>query len=78
LYLHIEKIKFEFPVMAKDKNWIQKSDIKKGALRKQLGVPAGKDIPKAKLKKAENSKNPLLKKRVILAETLSKLRKKKR
>lgn len=61
---------------AADKKWIQKMHMKKGALHKELGVPAGKDIPKSKLKKATKSKNPTLKKRAVLAETLSKMRKK--
>jgi hypothetical protein len=52
--------------------------MKKGALHEELGVPKGKKIPKSKLKKAEKSKNPKLKKRAVLAETLGKLRKKKK
>jgi hypothetical protein len=55
--------------------WIQKAHIKKGALHRELGVPEGKKIPEKKLKKAEHSKNPTLKKRAVLAETLGKLRK---
>lgn len=54
--------------------WIAKMHMKKGALHKELGVPVGKKIPSKKLKKAEHSKNPLLRKRAILAETLAKLR----
>jgi hypothetical protein len=50
--------------------WIQGAIQHKGALHKQLGVPVGQKIPDAKLKKAEHSSNPLLKKRAILAETL--------
>lgn len=56
--------------------WIQKMHMKKGALHKELGVPEGEKIPAKKLKKAEHSKNPTLKKRAILAETLKGLRKK--
>lgn len=56
--------------------WIQKMHMKKGALHKELGVPEGKKIPASKLKKAEKSKNPTLKKRAVLAETLKGLRKK--
>ena len=56
--------------------WIQKAHIKKGALHKELGVPAGKKIPKKKLEKAEHSKNPLERKRAVLAETLGKMKKK--
>jgi hypothetical protein len=55
-------------MMAKEK-WIQ------GALHKQLGVPQGKKISEAKLEKAEHSKNPKLRKRAVLAETLGKLNK---
>ena len=53
--------------------WIQGAHIKKGALHKELGVPAGKKISEKKLEKAEHSKKPLLKRRAILAETLKKL-----
>lgn len=57
--------------------WIQKAIKKPGALRKSLHAKAGKPIPASKLEKAEHSKNPKTKRRAILAETLSKLRKKK-
>lgn len=60
----------------KDGLWISQMGMKKGALHKSLGVPQGKKIPEKKIKKAEHSKNPKLKKRAILAETLSNLRKK--
>jgi len=60
----------------KDGLWISKMHMKKGALHKELGVPEGKKIPAKKLKKAEHSKNPLEKKRAVLAETFSKMRKK--
>ena len=64
--------------MAKEK-WIQKALNKssKGALHKELNVPQGKKIPASKLEMAEKSKNPTLKKRAILAETLKKISKKK-
>lgn len=58
------------------KHWIQDAIKHKGALHKDLGVPAGKKIPAAKLKKAEHSKNPTIRKRANLAETLKGLRKK--
>jgi hypothetical protein len=48
--------------------------MKKGALHEELGVPEGKKIPAKKLKKAEHSTNPTLRKRAVLAETLGKLR----
>lgn len=60
--------------MAKEK-WIQKAIKHKGALRKSLNVKKGKKIPEAKLEKAEHSKNPTLRKRANLAETLKKMRK---
>lgn len=58
------------------KKWIQEA-IKtsaKGALRKTLGTPKGKDIPIATLDKAAKSKNPTTKKRAILAKTLRKMK----
>lgn len=57
--------------------WIQDAvnPNKKGALRKTLGIKKGETIPKAALKKAEKSKNPTTRKRAVLADTLSKMRK---
>lgn len=60
--------------MAEKKKWIQKAHIKKGALHEQLDVPEGKKIPTSKLKKAEHSKSPLLRKRAALAETFKKMK----
>jgi hypothetical protein len=60
-----------------DKKWIQGADIKKGALRKKLGVKEGHNIPEAKLKKAAHSKNPKMRKEAMLAETFKKMRKSK-
>lgn len=57
------------------KKWIQGAIKHPGALHKELGVPAGKKIPANKLKKAAHSKNPTLKKRAILANTLKKMHK---
>jgi len=62
--------------MKDNKKWIQGADIKKGALRKKLGVKEGQDIPENKLKKAEHSSNPKTRKQAILAETFKKMRKK--
>lgn len=59
-----------------DKKFIQKAIKHPGALRKSLKVKKGEKIPASKLKKAEHSKNPKLRKRAVLAETLKKLRKK--
>jgi len=54
--------------------WIQKAIKKPGALRKELGVPAGKKIPSSKL--ATATKKPgKLGKRARLAETLKGLKK---
>lgn len=58
--------------MKKDDKWMQKLDLKKGALRKELGVKKGEKIPAKKLEKATHSKNPTLKKRAVLAETFKK------
>lgn len=52
------------------KNFIQKMHMKKGALHRSLHVPEGEKIPQAKIEKAEYSKNPTLRKRAYLAETL--------
>lgn len=62
--------------MAEKKKWISEAIKKPGALHKSLHVPEGKKIPESKLKKAEHSKSPLLKKRAVLAETLKKMHKK--
>jgi hypothetical protein len=61
--------------MAEKKNWIKGAIKHPGALHKELGVKKGEKIPEKKLKKAENSKNPKLKKRAQLAETLKKMHK---
>lgn len=60
--------------MAKER-WIQGAIKKPGALRKSLGVKEGQNIPESKLKKAEHSKSPVMKKRANLAETLKKMHK---
>lgn len=52
------------------KKWIQGAIKHPGALRKTLGVKKGEKIAAAKLKKAEDSKNPKTRKRAALAETL--------
>lgn len=62
--------------MAKEKkNWIADAIKKKGSLHKELHVKKGEKIPEKKLEKAEHSKNPKLKKRAVLAETLKKMHK---
>ncbi len=63
--------------MAKEK-WIQNAikPSSKGKLHEALGVPMGKKISEKKLEKAEHSKNPSLRKKAVLAETLKDFRKK--
>ena len=56
-------------------NWIAGAIKHPGALHSMLHVPQGQKIPAKKLSKAEHSENPLLKKRAILANTLSKFHK---
>ena len=54
--------------------WIQKAIKKPGALKKEMGVPAGKTIPAKKL--AAAAKKPgKLGQRARLAETLGKMKK---
>lgn len=60
--------------MAKEK-WIQGAIKHPGALRKELNVKKGEKISEKKLEKAEHSKNPKLRKRAQLAETLKKMHK---
>ena len=57
------------------KNWIKGAIKKPGALHKSLHVPKGEKIPEAKLEKATHSKNPTLRRRANLAETLKGLHK---
>lgn len=40
----------KFNVKEAEEKWIQKTDMKKGALHKKLGIPEGDKIPQAKLK----------------------------
>jgi hypothetical protein len=54
------------------KKWIQGMHMKKGALHKEMGVPAGKKIPAKKLAAAAK-KGGKLGKRARLAETLKKM-----
>lgn len=62
--------------MSKEK-WIQGAIKHPGSLHKALHVKEGEKIPASKLKKAEHSKNPSLKKKAVLAETLKKMHHKK-
>jgi hypothetical protein len=60
----------------KDPHWIEHANMKKGALRKELGVKGDEKIPEKKIEKGERSDNPKLAARSRLATTLSKLRSK--
>ena len=51
--------------------WISGAIKHKGSLRRALHVKKGEKIPHEKLEKAEHSKNKKLRKKAILAETLS-------
>jgi hypothetical protein len=62
--------------MAENKKWIAGAIKHPGSLRKALDIAPGKKIPEKKLEKAEHSKNPSLRKKAILAETLKGFRKK--
>lgn len=55
------------------KKWMNRLDLKKGALRKSLHVKSGQPIPEGKLRSAEHSKNPKTRKRAVLAETFRKV-----
>jgi hypothetical protein len=56
------------------KKWIQKAIKHPGALHRQMGVPAGEKIPKAKIAAAAK-KGGKLGARARLAQTLAKMRK---
>ena len=56
------------------KNWIAGATKNKGALHRNLGVPEGQKIPKAKIAAAAK-KGGKVGKEAKLAQTLSKLRK---
>ena len=55
-------------------HWIKGAIKHKGKLHRDLGVPKGKKIPAKKLKKAEHSKNPSIRREANLAKTLRQLR----
>ena len=54
----------------KKSKWIKTAIQHPGALYRELHVPEGTKIPKAKLEKAAHSDNPKLRHRAELAETL--------
>ena len=58
------------------KMFIQDAIKKPGSLRNSLHVKKGKNIPEYKLEKAEHSRNPLTRKRAILARTLKRFNRK--
>ena len=55
------------------KKWIQGAIQHPGALRKSLHVKEEEKIPEKKLIKAAHSKNPTMRRRAVLAETLRKI-----
>jgi len=57
------------------KEWIKSAIKNPGSLHKSLHVPKENKIPMEKIKKAEKSKNPSLRKKAFLAETLKKINK---
>lgn len=59
------------------RTWIQSAVKRPGALRKQLGVKPGQKIPASKLKAAAK-KGGKLGQRARLAQTLGKMRRKKK
>lgn len=50
-------------------------DVKKGALHEDLGIPLDKPISDARLKQAEHSKDPLIRRRAISADGFKHMRK---
>lgn len=57
------------------KKWISKAIKHPGALHQALHVKKGQKIPAKKLEKASHSSSVLMRKRVALAKTLSKMHK---
>ena len=53
------------------KHFIQDAIKHPGALRVSLHIKEGEKIPAKKLEKASHSENPTMRKRAVLAETLS-------
>jgi len=65
--------------MPTNKRWIKDAiGNDKGKLRKKLHVKEGKNIPLSKIKQAEKSKNPTLRREAHLAETLRKIPRRKK
>lgn len=57
------------------KKWIQKADLKKGALHKEMGIPTSQRIPAVKLAQAAKAAG-IEGKRAKLAETFRHMKKK--
>jgi hypothetical protein len=55
--------------------WIAKATKNKGGLHRATDTPMGEKISAKKMAKASHSKSPKVRKEVILAKTLGKLRK---
>lgn len=51
-------------------------DVKKGALHEDLGIPLDETIPEDRLKQAEHSKSPQIRRRAISAEGFKAMRSK--
>lgn len=49
-------------------------EVKKGALHEDLGIPLGEKIPEERLKQAEHSKDPQIRRRAISAEGFKHMR----
>lgn len=66
------------PVRQSNKRFAEKlkSNIKPGALHKQLGIKEGTKIPESKLESLKNSKNPTSRKRAQFALNAAKWAKK--
>lgn len=54
-------------------HWIQDAIKHKGSLHKALGVPSKEKIPSGRIEAATHSKNPKLRKKAVLAQTLKKM-----
>lgn len=57
-----------------EKHWMAGAVKRPGALRAALHVPAGKNIPAAKIAQAAQSNNPRVRKMASLAQVFAKTR----
>lgn len=55
--------------------WIKKAIKHPGKLHRELGIPEGEKIPAKKMAKAAKSKSSTIRKEVVLAKTLKKMKK---